>query len=95
MSGGSLDYIYYRVEDVAETIKDRAETPLQKAFAEHLLKVAKALHDVEWVFSGDYGEGDDAEAIKAVLGPDYKSRTMDVLRDEANILINELKKYTE
>jgi len=25
------------------------------AFADHLDKVAKALHDVEWTFSGDYG----------------------------------------
>jgi uncharacterized small protein (DUF1192 family) len=30
--------------------------------------VAKALHDIEWVDSGDYGPGDENKAIRACLG---------------------------
>ena len=69
MSGGSLDYLYSRVEDAADRIERTHDDPLHKAFAEHLRKVAKALHDVEWVMSGDYALDDDDEAIRAVLSP--------------------------
>jgi RNase P/RNase MRP subunit p30 len=67
MSGGSLDYICYRVDDAATSIASKATTPEQRAFAKHLRLVSKALHDVEWVFSGDCGEGDDSESIRAVV----------------------------
>jgi hypothetical protein len=30
--------------------------------------VIKALHDIEWVDSGDYGPGDENKAIRACLG---------------------------
>lgn len=66
MSGGSLDYVYLKVQEAAERI---GGSPLHDAFREHLLLVAEALHDVEWVLSGDYGEGDDDAAIRAVIHP--------------------------
>lgn len=69
MSGGSLDYLYSRVNDAADLIAYSGE-PLRCAFAEHLRKVAKALHDIEWVMSCDYGPGDDADAIRACIAPD-------------------------
>ena len=46
MSGGSLDYICYKLDDVIDTVESRATTTLQKAFAQHLKDVAKALHDL-------------------------------------------------
>lgn len=68
MSGGSLNYIYRSMDSAAFDVESRAETPLHHAFASHLRKVAKALHDLEWVWSSDYGPGDEVEAIRAVLG---------------------------
>ena len=38
------------------------------AFAAHLDDVAKAMHNIEWVDSCDYGKGDDEESIRSVLG---------------------------
>ena len=35
-------------------------------FVALLRAAAKAAHDVEWVDSGDYGPGDEVEAIRAV-----------------------------
>lgn len=67
MSGGSFDYLYQRVEEMASDLRDG--TPLERAFAEHLDKVAKAMHAIEWVHSGDYLPGDADEAIRAVLAP--------------------------
>lgn len=59
MSGGSMKYFYQQVESVSFNLN----TPERKAFFNHLQKVAKALHDIEWVDSSDYGEGDENKAI--------------------------------
>lgn len=63
MSGGSMQYLYSRVEG-AEFATD---TPERRAFAKHLKLIAKALHDIEWVDSGDCGPGYDTAAIRACL----------------------------
>ena len=65
MSGGSMNYIYSKLEYEANF---RQDTPERRAFAKHLELVIKALHDIEWVDSADYGPGDENEAIRACLG---------------------------
>jgi hypothetical protein len=65
MSGGSMNYLSSRVESA----EFREDTPLRRAFREHLLRVAKALHEIEWVDSGDSSPGRDEDAILACLGP--------------------------
>lgn len=64
MSGGSMNYLYSKVLHNAEFPCD---TPEREAFAKHLKLVAQALHDIEWVDSGDYGPGDENAAIAACL----------------------------
>lgn len=66
MSGGHYEYAYYRIQELAEAIEPKTE--LRKAFKEHLLEVAKACHDIEWVDSGDSEPGDEDAAIRKVLG---------------------------
>ena len=68
MSGGSYDYAYGKIDDLADSI--RPTTALRKAFKTHLRKVASACKDIEWVDSGDCGPGDEDEAIRACLGKD-------------------------
>ena len=63
MSGGSLDYAYCRLNDAIEGIQSRAQRPEHRAFAAHLVKVSQALHDIEWMLSGDTGPGDEIPAI--------------------------------
>jgi hypothetical protein len=41
---------------------------LYRRFAAHLDLVAKALRAIEWTHSGDTGDGDEDEAIRAALG---------------------------
>lgn len=65
MSGGSMNYLYSKLEYEANFLSN---TPERRAFTSHLQKVAKALHDIEWVDSSDYGPGDENEAIRACLG---------------------------
>ena len=71
MSGGSMNYLYSKLEYEADF---EADTPEREAFAEHLKLVAKALHDIEWVDSCDYGAGDENEAIRACLAGGEKLR---------------------
>lgn len=91
MSGGSLDYFYFRVQEIADEIRQRAETPLQLAFVKHLEDVATALHDIEWVFSGDYGEGREEEAINKVLG-NCKCAEKDIIIDKLKELSKNIEK---
>ncbi len=71
MSGGSMGYLCYRVEE-ARFVES---TPERKAFRAHLIKVAAALKAIEWVDSGDTAEGDEHDAIMACITP------TDVLED--------------
>ena len=71
MSGGSMNYLSRRMEYEADFEQD---TPEREAFAVHLKKVIKALHDIEWVDSGDYGPGDENAAIRACLAGGAKLR---------------------
>lgn len=89
MSGGSLDYVYGRVDDAAQSIMSRSQNPLDRAFAKHLIKVSKALHYLEWVYSGDCSEPDGEEAIRAVLHP---SAEIESAKEEAEIALRNLKK---
>ena len=65
MSGGSMNYLYSRLEYDATF---HTNTPERVALKKHLEKVSKALHDIEWVDSGDYGPGDEYESIRACIG---------------------------
>lgn len=69
MSGGSLDYVYVKVEDAANDVASRAETPEHRAFAAHLQKVAKALKALEWMWSCDTSRGSEREAVMACIAP--------------------------
>lgn len=89
MSGGSMNYLYSKLENDAEF---RHTTPERKAFAKHLEKVAKALHDIEWVDSGDYGHGEDSEAIRACLS---SGAVLEVAIEKAHEAAEELRREIE
>lgn len=67
MSGGSYDYAFHRVNDMAHQLAASPDVT-RRAFAAHLLLVAEAMHDVEWVDSCDYAPGDEYDSIQAVIG---------------------------
>lgn len=73
MSGGSYDYAYCKLEDLAAAIRERADgsncRALRLAFAELLQKCAEAAHDIEWVDSGDRSKGDEIASLNAVVSP--------------------------
>jgi RNase P/RNase MRP subunit p30 len=92
MSGGSLDYICFKVEVASSSIRERATCPEHIAFADHLDKVAAALHDIEWMFSGDTSSGDEIPAIMECITP---AEVLDATIDEAKIATERLEKALE
>jgi hypothetical protein len=75
VSGGSYDYAYCKIDELASAVEQRARDPqckgrnLRLAFARHLRKVAKAAHELEWADSGDTGWPDPVQWIRAVVTP--------------------------
>jgi hypothetical protein len=63
MSGGSMDYLGYKVKDASF----REDTPERRALRKHLDKLSKALIAVEWNDSGD-GADDEFQLIRDALG---------------------------
>ena len=93
MSGGSLDYFYFRFEDPLEKISKEIKWGKNKWSPEVLsefqnalkyLKIAQAYsHDVEWLLSGDYSDDSFLESIKEEL---------EELEKNPNIIEPQLKK---
>ena len=51
MSGGSWDYVCYKIDEAADNlIHERC--PERRALGHLMHKVGKAMHDIEWVDSG-------------------------------------------
>lgn len=72
MSGGSLDYGYEKLLDLADKIEIGGEnkhpiTDLHRAFAAHLRRVADVAKKIEWAWSGDSSDEDAEQAIRAFL----------------------------
>ena len=78
MSGGSYDYKYQHIKDLADEINtcpakpgyDGKNPPLNAwrvKFKKILYLVAEAARAIEWVDSCDSGYGDDHSAIDAVF----------------------------
>jgi hypothetical protein len=67
MSGGSMNYLYSKLEYDAIFSTD---TPERLAFKRHLAKVAKAPAHIGGWDSCDMGPGDENAAIRACLQPD-------------------------
>jgi hypothetical protein len=65
MSGGSYDYVYYKIAEIK--IRGTRNNKRRLLFQNLLTFVAKAMHDIEWVDSGDFSDGDENKAIDAVF----------------------------
>lgn len=67
MSGGSYDYICFKISELKDTISKQSTDPRRAAFARLMALVGEAMHDIEWVDSCDYGAGDEHKAIDEVF----------------------------
>jgi hypothetical protein len=84
MSGGSMNYLYAKIEYDAVF---KTDTPERKAFRTHLVKVAAALRAIEWNDSGD-GASDEEELIRACLSP---TATLEAVTEAAQKALDDLR----
>ena len=95
MSGGSYDYICYKLEDFSQSIDHQDKIPRRAAFAELMSLCSKAARAIEWVDSGDCGDGaefKDIDAVFAFLKADPEILIKAVAYDK---LKENLKEYLE
>lgn len=74
MSGGSLDYIQYKIDEAADAIDRRSRNHpggvTLRAFASFLRDVGVACHKIEWDLSADSMLGpDEYAALERLMGP--------------------------
>jgi hypothetical protein len=65
MSGGAYDYAFFKVEEMAKSLRSTNEDPRRAAFKKLLTLVADAMHAIEWVDSCDDAHGDEHAAVDA------------------------------
>jgi hypothetical protein len=87
MSGGSWDYIYSQIDEVADRLLRPGQSLERRAMGAHVRRLAAAMRAVEWVDSGDMS--DDTPQIRAFLAgfgePD--KQTAQVIADDLRTLI--------
>jgi hypothetical protein len=91
MSGGSWDYFYQKLEEVAEQLSTDKE-PLRRAFGNHLKDCAIAMYNIEWVDSCDMAKGDERESIEKALGSNAKALEIQQATKEAQDVVNKLER---
>ena len=99
MSGGSYGYVSNRFRETAsELLAHRPRDPAYRALAEHLLRLADCMHDVEWSDSSDTAYADGPAAIRKFFADDprpilasMEARMRETI-EEATKLMGELKK---
>jgi len=68
MSGGSHDYAYMKLEEIANSFYTEPEKPTyveaRKKVADILRLMSKVCHDIEWIDSSDYGQDEWKEVLK-------------------------------
>lgn len=91
MSGEAYGHAYWNVREMAqELLRTCGNNPLRVAFARHLLKVSAAMHDVDWVDSGDSAEGSETNSILEVLGENWKAAALSAALDQIEEIKQEL-----
>ena len=59
MSGGSHDYAYQKLRDIADSFyTEQSHLDARKKVSKILHLMEDICHDIEWIDSGDYGEED-------------------------------------
>ena len=67
MSGGSFDYLCYKIRDAAGRLEN-SDNPLERALAADLEHLARTMKAVEWYWSCDWSQERSDAAIREWLG---------------------------
>lgn len=93
MSGGSYNYAYSHIEEMAEGLR-HTDLPRRAAFQKLLRLVAVACKEIEWEDSADGGDERAAIAavfafLKADAATIKKARAYDVVIERLRVIVDE------
>jgi len=88
MSGGSYDYIYYRVREAGDYAQDAEIKDL-------LYDLSDLLHDEEWWQSSDSSKNEYLESLKAFKEKWFKSSREERMKQYVERRIQEVKEELE
>lgn len=84
MSGGYLDYICFKLENITDRIDDREIKELVKDLAD-------LLHDYEWWQSGDYSSNSYDKKLKEFKAKWFGDNRNERLKDYLSTALDEVK----
>lgn len=85
MSGGSHNYIYYKIqEELVGQMHDKELNDLMK-------DISELAHDLEWFDSSDYGENDYKKSVEKFKNKWFGKSRNERLKEYIDESINELK----
>lgn len=90
VSGGHYDYAYQSIDRFIREFQHKANTPIRQAFLKQIARVSQAMHDIEWVDSGDYSEGDEDNAIIKCLGIGWRNIAYEQVLEEVKKIEQQL-----
>ena len=85
MSGGSHNYIYYKIEE--ELVGQMHDMELNDLMKD----IAKLAHDLEWFDSSDYGENDYKKSVEKFKNKWFGNSRNERLKEYIDESINKLK----
>jgi|13_taG_2_1085334.scaffolds.fasta_scaffold15697_3 hypothetical protein len=89
MSGGSLDYFCYKVDDCISALSYRKEADV-KAVVRLLCKLRPMMRAIEWHMSCDTGRDDEQKAIKEFFSSDYELQCAKSLKKDLESMKREI-----
>ena len=89
MSGGSLGYFCYKIDDCIDSLSYRKEADV-KAVVRLLCKMRPMMRAIEWNMSGDVGREEEKKAIKDFFSSDYELQCAKSLKNDLISMKNEI-----
>ena len=86
MSGGSWDYLCYKVDEASEKLK-ASKNPFRISLGLHLHEVAEVLQEIEWADSGDRSHDKIEGMILNLFEKTNKAEILNVIKNEIEALI--------
>ena len=92
MSGGSWNYFYRRLEEVAESL-ERSSDPARVALGKQMKREAEAMRAIEWADSGDHARGSEVEPIARALGEHAPALILQEVIERLRTEVNRAEEY--
>ena len=84
MSGGSMNYAYHHLNDMADYVND-------KEIKELITDLAELMHDLEWWDSGDYSAATYYETLNNFKAKWFGDNRNERLREYLNTTLDDMK----